>query len=268
VLFALYPAIVSGSLFPLQLLDSGWQLRFGSALINASSFPLIGLALLHLAADLEPRDPLMAARRRGAAELAMPVAVGFLLLVPLLSVAALKQQHSQISREAALIGTASANLQALRQVLTNAPSSSELNDRLLALNRPVLNAADRAQPLLALKAQVNAVLDQAAAQVARQQEQAPPANRWLLLPELLRNAFAGLALAVGFVGLARRRGSEGSLLEELKDGWHQTRQRSLRKSGNRVVRQRQRQSDQDYVEAIGPAADEDSRPPAPSNRHR
>lgn len=268
VLCALYAAIVAGLLFPVKLLDSGWQLRFGSALINASPFPLIGLALLQLAADLEPRDPLLAARRRGAAQLAVPVAVGFLLLVPLLSVAALKQQHSQITREAALIGKASANLRALRQAVTNAPSSNELNDRLIALNGPVLNAADRVQPLPALKAQVNAVLDQAAAQVARQRQQAPPANPWLLLPELLRNAFAGLALALGFAGLAQRPGGEGSLLEELQASWHHSRQRRIWAIRNRDHRQSLSQSDQDFIDAISPDSDEDSQPPAPSNRHQ
>jgi hypothetical protein len=49
VLFALYGSIVVGSLFPIQLLASAWQLKLGSALINAAPFPLIGLGLLHLA---------------------------------------------------------------------------------------------------------------------------------------------------------------------------------------------------------------------------
>jgi hypothetical protein len=58
VLFALYLAILAGPLFPMQLLNSGWQIR-GSALINASPLSLIGLALLHLASELDPGAPLL-----------------------------------------------------------------------------------------------------------------------------------------------------------------------------------------------------------------
>ncbi len=38
----------------------------------------------------------------------------------------------------------------------------------------------------------------------------------LLLPELLRNALASLALALGFAALARRPGSDLSILQELQ----------------------------------------------------
>jgi hypothetical protein len=51
------------SLLPSRLLDAAWQLRVGGVLINASPFPLIGLGLLHVAASLDPRDPLLAQRR-------------------------------------------------------------------------------------------------------------------------------------------------------------------------------------------------------------
>ncbi|MFN7900789.1 MAG: hypothetical protein ACK5N0_14225, partial [Synechococcaceae cyanobacterium] len=40
VLVALYLSILAGSLFPIQLLNSAWQLKVGAALINASPFPL------------------------------------------------------------------------------------------------------------------------------------------------------------------------------------------------------------------------------------
>jgi hypothetical protein len=39
VLVALYLSILAGSLFPLQLRNSAWQLKLGSALINASPLP-------------------------------------------------------------------------------------------------------------------------------------------------------------------------------------------------------------------------------------
>ena len=83
VLIVLFLTILSASLLPARLLDAAWQLQVGGVLINASPFPLIGLVLLHLAASLDPRDPLLAQRRRLAARLAVAVALGYLLLAPL-----------------------------------------------------------------------------------------------------------------------------------------------------------------------------------------
>lgn len=251
VLFALYGSIVVGSLFPIQLLAPVWQLKVGSALINASPFPLIGLGLLHLAADLDANDDLLGKRQRLAARLAVAVSLGFLLLVPLLSVAAVAQQHQVATGQSSGIRRAETNLQALRQVVLSASSSQELHDRLISLNGPVLNEADQALPLPTLKAQVTGLLDQAAAQVARQKQQLPPSNPWSLLPELLRNAFASLALAIGFAGLARRGRSGLSLLAELQQGWMRLRYRqvSLRRGAGGKA------GDQEYWRQLGEGAD-------------
>jgi len=218
VLMALYGSILAGSLFPVALLAAAWQLKLGSALINAAPFPLIGLGLVHLAAELDSQDALLIQRRRICARLAASAALGFLLLVPLLSLAAVKQQQEDSAQQQSQIRRADTNLKALRQVVSSATSGRELHDGLLALNGPVLNPADQALPLPAIKAQVTGLLDQAAAQVARQQHLRPPANPLSLLPELLRNALASLALAIGFAGLARRKGAQMSLLEELQLG--------------------------------------------------
>ena len=61
---------------------------------------------------------------------------------------------------------------------------------------------------------MTAVLDQAALQISREREASQPRTPLLLLPELLRNALASLALVLGFAALARRPGSTRSLLQE------------------------------------------------------
>jgi hypothetical protein len=225
VLAALYLSILSGSFFPVQLLNPAWQLKVGSALINASPFALLGLALLHLGVVIDPGDPLLANRQRLGSRLAVAVSLGFLLLVPMLSVAAVSDQQQRSASQSALIRRADANLQALRQVVASASSGQELRERLIALNGPVLDAQAPARPLPALRAEVSSLLDQAAAQVARQQQLLPSANPLLLLPEILRNACASLALALGFAGLAQRPGRELSLLAELQIAWDRWRLR-------------------------------------------
>jgi hypothetical protein len=66
---------------------------------------------------------------------------------------------------------------------------------------------------------VTAVLDQAALQISSEREASQPRTPLLLLPELLRNALASLALALGFAALARRPGSDDSLLQEWQGTW-------------------------------------------------
>ena len=54
VLFVLFGSLVAPALFPLQLLDPAWQVRLAGTLINTAAFPLLGLALLQIAAKLDP----------------------------------------------------------------------------------------------------------------------------------------------------------------------------------------------------------------------
>ena len=77
-----------------------------------------------------------------------------------------------------------------------------------------------------------AVLDQAALQISREREASQPRIPLLLMPELLRNAFASLALALGFAALARRTGRDLSLLQELQSRlWRSKQGRPARRSG-------------------------------------
>ncbi|MEI7667177.1 MAG: HpsJ family protein [Synechococcaceae cyanobacterium ELA263] len=219
VLFVLFVSLVAAVLFPVQLLDPAWQLRLAGTLINTAAFPLLGLALLQIAAELGPHDPQLKNRARLCSQLAVAAALGFLLLLPLQTVAGLQQGRSLNNAQAARIQGAEAKLKALRQVVASATSNADLNLQLQKLSGPVLGPADIAQPLPLLKAQVAAVLDQAAQQIARERQATPPADPWRLLPELLRNSIACLALALGFAALAVRPGSPRTLLQEWQKGW-------------------------------------------------
>jgi hypothetical protein len=222
VLFVLFGSLVAAALFPLQLLDPAWQLRLAGTLINSAAFPLLGLALLQIAAELGPHDPLLKSRARLCSQLAVAAALGFLLLVPLQTIAGLQTSRTANNAQAARIQGAEAKLKALRQVVAGAASNADLNQQLQKLSGPVLSPADIAQPLPLLKAQVAAVLDQAALQISREREASQPRTPLLLLPDLLRNALASLALALGFAALARRTGSRRTLLKELQSGWRRS----------------------------------------------
>ena len=219
VLFVLFASLVAAALMPLQLLDPAWQLRLAGTLINSAPFPLLGLALLQIAAELGPHDPLLKSRTRLCNQLAVAAALGFLLLVPLQTIAGLQTSRTANNAQAARIQGAEAKLKALRQAVASAASNADLNQQLQKLQGPVLGPADIAQPLPLLKAQVGAVLDQAGLQITREREASQPRTRLQLLPDLLRNGLASLALALGFAALARRPGSRRTLLQELRSGW-------------------------------------------------
>jgi len=234
--FALQLAAV---LFPLQLLDPTWQWRFSNALINGAFLPLLALALLQIGVSLDLADQLLRQRQRLFRQLAVAAALGFVLLLPLQLSAGLRLQKATGNAQQQRIVGAERRLVQLRQATAAASSNAELNASLLRLNGPVLGPADLAHPLPLLKAQVNAVFDQAQAQINRDRAALPPVTAATALPELLRNSLACLLLATGFAAFARRAGVELTLLEEA-----QLRMRWLRRVRPGYARSR---SEADYI---------------------
>jgi hypothetical protein len=223
-LFVLFGTIVLGNVFPLAIASPLWQLRVSLALINAAPIPLAALALLHLAAELDPDDPVLQQRHRVCARLAVGAVVGLLLLLPLQTAAALRQFQQSGNAQTARIQQAELKLAALRQAVANAPDNGQLNRQLQELRGPVLSPADLDQPLARLRSQVGAALDQGEAQIARERIAAPAPGGLVFLPDLLRNSVACLAEAIGFAALAFRPGQPVSLLDEWRDLWFSTRQ--------------------------------------------
>jgi hypothetical protein len=130
VLFVLFASLVAGALFPLQLLDPGWQLRLAGTLINSSPFPLLGLALLQIAVELGPHNPQLKNRARLCSQLAVAAALGFLLLLPLQTIAGLRTSRTAKNALAARIQGAEAKLKVLRQAVAGAASNADLNRQL------------------------------------------------------------------------------------------------------------------------------------------
>ena len=175
------------------------------------------LVILHLAVYLDQQDELLVRRRRIAAALALPVALGFLLLVPLLGTAVVVRQQAASLKEPQLrLRRASTQLGALRAAVRSATTAEDLSQRLVALQAPTLAANQQNLSLEQQRLLMNATLDRAAVQIARQQAALPPANPWLLAPEILRTSLACLVLAAGFAALARRPHADRSVLDEVQ----------------------------------------------------
>ena len=134
-----------------------------------------------------------------------------LLLLPLQLSAGLRLQRATGNAQIQRIEGAERRLAQLRQATAAASSNAELNASLLKLNGPVLGPANLANPLPLLKAQVNAVFDQAQIQINRDRNALPPSSATTALPELLRSSLACLLFSVAFAGFARRPGFELNL---------------------------------------------------------
>ena len=181
----------------------------------------------------------------------MAVAIGYLLLAPLLATANLQRQQSQALATSGGLRRDSERLQQMRQVVSSASSIPELEQRLAAVQGPRLDGADRSLPLPVLRSRIASVLDQAAARLERARSSAPPASPWALVGDIVRTSVACLALAAGFAGLARAPGSELSLLEELQVSWDHLRYRRSAMRG----RSGRTSADADDLRQIGGAED-------------
>jgi len=71
VLFVMFATLVAGALWKVQLLNPIWQLRLAGSLVNGAPFALLGLALLQIAEELGPHDPLLKSRQRLCSQLAV-----------------------------------------------------------------------------------------------------------------------------------------------------------------------------------------------------
>jgi|LakMenEpi03Aug12_release.lakeMendotaPanAssembly.Ray.scaffolds.fasta_scaffold10931_3 hypothetical protein len=233
VLLALYATIVLNAALPLRLADPAWQLRLYNAVMNASAFPLVGLALLHLSSDLNPDNETLARRAGFFAGLAVPIALGFLLLIPLQGYLLWQQSSSAASGATTQLDRQERTLASLRQAVQQAGSVAELQKRFSALQGPTLGPAEQALPLSQLKTQLNVALEQAAQTLRSRRASLPSVDPTSLLLLALRNGFACLALAVGFAALGQRHRAPAPLLMEWQDGLDRLRFLRRRPSGGR-----------------------------------
>lgn len=218
VLLALYATIVLSAALPLRLADPAWQLRLYNAVVNASAFPLVGLGLLHLSSELDQGSETLARRAGFFARLAVPIALGFLLLIPLQGYLLWQQSSNVASGATNQLARQERTLASLREAVQQAGSVSELQQRLASLQGPSLGPAEQALPLSQLRAQLTVALEQADRALQRRRAELPETDPLNLISLALRNGLACGALAIGFAALGQRRRSQGPLLMEWQHG--------------------------------------------------
>jgi hypothetical protein len=126
LLLVLYAVGVGAAVVPLQPGTPAWQLRFCEALINQSPLVLmgLGLALIGQASGAE----LASSRRllRWTARAALPLSLGFALLIPLQAAASVQLLRNADHSATVLLRNTDSNLAAARAAIRQARTGAEL----------------------------------------------------------------------------------------------------------------------------------------------
>lgn len=212
-LLSLYVVVVLAAFLPPRLMDPGWQLRFTNALINNGFLALLGLALVHLAAYLNPSNPHLLRRRNDFAAMAMVAVLGFLFLIPLQGYAVWRGISTANNQQSSQLREVSGKIASLRQEINNSTDIQDLQRRLEGLRVAPMAAADLAQPLPVLRRNMLARLEQTEIRARDQLKGLQPTSLWQLIQSSIRAALSALVLVVGFAAFTRRRGWDTTLLQ-------------------------------------------------------
>ncbi len=240
-LLAIFVAALLRNILPLQLLVPTWQLRFTGAMIDNAIYPLIALVLLHLAAFLDPEDRRVQARYETISRLAIPAALGFLLLIPLQASATWSGLDSANQAQQEQRRTIQNKFASVRLVINSARTTADLRSGLESLQgQPIADkgGTDFSQPLPQLRQTLLTRLDEAEGRVyERLKSSAPPVNRQSLLLANLTAGTSAIAYALAFAAAGHRRDRELSLYDEWRMGWLQRRERSAQRRRQRFEQQ-------------------------------
>lgn len=233
---------VLASVVPIRLADPLWLIGIITAILSHAGYALTGFVLLHLAVAFAPDRLDLQERSAWASRLAVPVALGFLLLIPLQGFAVWRGFNLNRGVEARQQDLTTRSIQRLRQEIAIAPSIDQLQSRLRQIQAPPLTDADRALPLPQLKRKLLSQLSQAETVFLLGQASArSDLSRYLSqLLSNLRFLVLELIFAFGFAAGARRGGQTLPLIEEWLLGRHLARDRAEQRRQARREQREQR----------------------------
>lgn len=217
VLFVVFAISVLDTAYPLQLLNPNWQISLTNSLLNFAIFPLIGLGLLHLAADLSPADDPLQRRRRLFSRFAAWASIGFLLLTILQPVRLWHQLRLVEQGQLRPLRRSEQIVDQVRWVLRSSRSSAEIQMKLKALQAPPTPEQYASLPIAELREKIREDLVLAEQQLRKLRTQTQTTiqeGRQTFLRMLIRNSILSLAFMLGFSAVGQRRRSLIPLLQE------------------------------------------------------
>ena len=212
-LLSFYVVAVLAAILPTALLDPAWQLRFTTALINSGFLALLGLALVHLSAYLDPTNQHLVRRRNDFAAWALIPVLGFLLLIPLQGYAVWRGIGTANNAQNIQLRQVTGRISALREAISKSTSNQDLQRRWQALKAPPLSPTDLAQPLPQLRKGLLDSLEQTEIRAGDSLKGIQPSVLWQIAQGSVRAVISALVLVVGFASFTQRKSSDRTLLQ-------------------------------------------------------
>lgn len=217
-LFGIFTIQVVSAGVPLRLVNPAWQLTVVGAILNSAFLPLLGLGLLHFTASLGNWDQSLARALRWSTRLAVPVCLGFLLMIPLQWSALLQINGRLDAQQQRELGSLESLVASLRQVVSQSGSTEDLFSRLQSLSAPPPPASYRSLSFPVLRQRMQDDLRVAEGQLNQRRAAASRARFSKVVPAGSRNTLLLLAFSLGFAALAQRRRSQTPVLVETLHG--------------------------------------------------
>jgi hypothetical protein len=195
LLLVIYAVGVAAAVIPLQPTAPAWQLRFCEAVINQSPLVLMGLSLALIAQRATHEAATGACRRilRWTSRMALPLTLGFALLIPLQGAASLQLLRNTNRNAAAMLSNADLNLAAARQAIRQVRSQDELEALANRLPAGLASVGDRGADLAQQQQQLLQALDQLRGRSVLQLQLSSQQQRTQVLRNSLRlSLLAGL----------------------------------------------------------------------------
>ena len=211
VLFAIFLVIIVTEAIPIRLLDPDWILALSANLVNTVTIPLVGLGLIHLAANLSSEPRFRLAQKR-LSRLAAWVTLGFFLFLPLLGL--LIFLNGQRIENVNALQKIQIELKAdqIRKAVAEAQSPQQLQSAMVAVQGPQLDTAALNQPLPQIKAQVLGVVAKTQSNFLTQLKGPYSKEYTPVFKQILRISLLSLISGFGFASLAWNPQTNHSLL--------------------------------------------------------
>ena len=247
---SLLPALLGAS-----PLSPDGMLGLSQGLVDQGPLALLGLALIHLSAYLNPADRMVERRYRLAAQLALPAALGFLLLIPLRTMLLWPSIQGPASQQASPDQRSSRELAVIRTLLAQNIQPPERRRMLLervtglrqSVGLPPAEAIEAliAEPSDAVRSSLNQQLEEIENRNSLNQQRltaaaAGPPSGLNAFTALLRTVLTSLALAIGFLAGSRWRDEDLSplLIWQLnREMHHPSRSKAPRPGSRQAVKQ-------------------------------
>ncbi len=189
-----------------------WQISVVNAIINNSTLPLEGVILAHLAAYLEPSQPGFEVFCQKIRSWALPVTLGFLLIIPLQSYNLAKGLSNYYQSTANFERNVGQGFQKLRDAVSSAPTVGDLQQRLVALKGPALSPADTRLPLPLLRQNLLVIIQRAEMSARANSNVGNPDQIWAFAKDMVRSILTAAVFALAFSAAAKRTTWQDSLL--------------------------------------------------------